>query len=134
TFLKGKASELQQSLVHAVGLAQKNAIRVAKAGMDAGVVHEAAADTFNSLGYSTGVKGGIPHGFIHSTGHGVGLGLHEPIRVAPAGGKLIAGNVVTIEPGLYYPGLGGVRIEDVVAITQTGTQRLSNYHYAWQIA
>jgi len=64
-------------------------------------------------------------GFFHGTGHGLGLDIHE----APSFGQrnrniLRAGNVVTVEPGLYYAGMGGVRLEDVVIVTKTGCKNL----------
>ncbi len=72
-------------------------------------------------------------GFFHGTGHGLGLEVHEPPRVSSVSQKLKAGHVVTVEPGLYYRGLGGVRIEDVVAITVRGNERLSNFPYPLEI-
>jgi Xaa-Pro aminopeptidase len=68
---------------------------------------------------------GRMQGFFHGTGHGLGLDIHE----APSFGlrsknRLKAGNVVTVEPGLYYQGMGGVRLEDVVFVTKTGCRNL----------
>jgi Xaa-Pro aminopeptidase len=56
---------------------------------------------------------------MHNLGHGVGLQVHELPTVGPAGKELVAGNVITIEPGLYYPGIGGVRLEDIGVVTKT---------------
>ena len=72
------------------------------------------------------MRGGLPVGFIHGTGHGVGLEIHEPPTLAKVDGTLRAGMVVTVEPGLYYPELGGVRIEDTVVVTAQGCQRLGH--------
>ena len=59
-------------------------------------------------------------GFFHGTGHGLGLQIHEPPSISPRPPTLRAGHVVTVEPGLYYLGLGGVRIEDVALVTADG--------------
>jgi Xaa-Pro aminopeptidase len=83
---------------------------------------------FDENGYKTGVKAGRRQGFFHSTGHGLGLELHEePARIGPRDFVLKAGNVVTVEPGLYYKDIGGVRIEDVVYVTKKGCEILSGY-------
>jgi Xaa-Pro aminopeptidase len=68
---------------------------------------------------------GKPQGFIHSTGHGLGLDVHEAPRVSKLSQQLKAGHVVTVEPGLYYEKLGGIRIEDVVYVTKTGCEVLT---------
>jgi Xaa-Pro aminopeptidase len=57
---------------------------------------------------------------VHNLGHGVGLQVHELPTVGPAGTVLATGNVITVEPGLYYPGIGGVRLEDIGAVTARG--------------
>ena len=64
-------------------------------------------------------------GFIHSTGHGVGLDIHELPGVGENGVLLEAGNVITIEPGLYYPEIGGIRLEDMVLVTENGCENLT---------
>lgn len=133
TLLKGKANEAQKQLVHAVHEAQKAALGVIKAGVSGKKVHEAVVGYFEKAGYTTGVVDGVPQGFIHSTGHGLGLDVHEEPRLGKIGGKLKVGNVVTVEPGLYYPGVGGCRIEDVVWVKKAGIEFLSDFHYDWMI-
>jgi Xaa-Pro aminopeptidase len=67
-------------------------------------------------------------GFFHGTGHGLGLEIHEAPRVSPTTNDVLrSGQVVTVEPGLYYPEVGGVRLEDVALITRTGTKNLTKF-------
>ena len=133
TFLKGKASSEQKALVATVREAQQKAIAIAKAGIRGDEIHALVNNTFLEKGYKTSKTEKGYQGFFHGTGHGLGLDIHEAPRVSLNAGPLENGHVVTIEPGLYYPGLGGVRIEDVIAITKDGCQLLSDFHYNWQI-
>jgi Xaa-Pro aminopeptidase len=79
------------------------------------------------------MRDGVPQGFIHSTGHGVGLDIHEAPSISPSGGPLQEGNVITIEPGLYYKGLGGVRIEDTVVVTSDGCSLLARCRKEFEV-
>jgi Xaa-Pro aminopeptidase len=91
-------------------------------------------ETFDAAGYKTTHGKNGSTGFFHGTGHGLGLEVHEAPRVSGAlSCPLPAGSVVTIEPGLYYPGLGGCRIEDVVQVTARGAKLLSKHSYDWEI-
>jgi Xaa-Pro aminopeptidase len=90
---------------------------------------------FTTGGYETKTTSKGSVGFFHGTGHGLGLAVHEAPRVsAPVHTALKLGAVVTVEPGLYYPGLGGCRIEDVAWLTETGHRLLSKHSYAWELA
>ena len=135
TFLKGKASEAQKKLVATVHKAQKVGLSSVKAGVDGRSIHAKINAVFTEAGYETKETESGWVGFFHGTGHGLGLAIHEAPRVngtyAP---KLRKGTVITVEPGLYYPGLGGCRIEDVVQVTSKGSTMLSKLHYRWQIA
>ncbi|MEI2727225.1 MAG: M24 family metallopeptidase [Verrucomicrobiota bacterium] len=97
-------------------------------------VHHAVLDYFAQEGYKTGRRLGRMEGFFHGTGHGVGLEIHEAPRLGQhSTGNLLAGQVVTVEPGLYYPELGGVRLEDVALVTQTGARNLTQFEKALEL-
>jgi Xaa-Pro aminopeptidase len=99
--------------------------RRVKDGADGQAIHREIQALFDARGYTTGVKGGRMQGFFHGTGHGLGLQIHEPPSISIRPSILRAGHVVTVEPGLYYLGLGGVRIEDVALVTRTGSRNLT---------
>ncbi|ABS55006.1 peptidase M24 [Methanoregula boonei 6A8] len=111
TVSKGKPSQKITEMYEAVKEAQQIGIATIKAGVSGADVHNAVVDYFKSRGYESDTRG-----FIHNLGHGVGLQVHELPTVGPAGGALEAGSVVTVEPGLYYPGVGGIRLEDMGAV------------------
>jgi len=125
TVVRGRASEAQRRLWETVREAQMHAIKAMKPGADGGGIHDAVKDFFTANGYPTGLQNGRQTGFFHGTGHGLGLEIHEEPRFARTIFK--PGQVITVEPGLYYPGLGGVRIEDVVTVTGTGVRMLSRF-------
>lgn len=134
TFLKGTATEPQKKLVATVREAQKRALERIKAGVSGAEVHNTVVTYFEKEGYKAKREGDVYQGFFHGTGHGLGLDVHEPPRVNATNKEgLKAGTVVTVEPGLYYPGIGGCRIEDVVWVDGNGYEMLSNCHYAWHI-
>lgn len=133
TYLKGRASEAQRKLVATVLDAQRVALRMIRAGVDGRDVHEQVNFMFARAGYETkhGQSGSV--GFIHGTGHGLGLAIHEQPRLSTASCQLKRGSVVTVEPGLYYPGLGGCRWEDVAQVTAVAPRLLSRHPYDWEI-
>ena len=123
TVVRGRASEAQRRLWDTVRAAQRLAIRGIKPGVPGLEVHRAVQEFFAARGYPTEQKRGRWTGFFHGTGHGLGLDLHEEPRLGAT--TFRAGQVFTVEPGLYYPGLGGARHEDVVAVTSSGCRQLS---------
>ena len=96
-----------------------------KPGADGKAIHREIQELFQARGYATGLKGGRMQGFFHGTGHGLGLQIHEAPSIGVRGTVMRPGHVVTVEPGLYYLGLGGVRIEDVALVTATGSRNLT---------
>jgi Xaa-Pro aminopeptidase len=123
TVVRGKASEAQMQLWEVCLLGQKLALGNLRSGADGGAIHREVTEFFRDNGYPTARLAGRWTGFFHGTGHGLGLDLHEAPRFGA--GKLRTGQVFTIEPGLYIPGIGGVRHEDVALITKTGHKLLS---------
>jgi Xaa-Pro aminopeptidase len=125
TVVRGKASfalhELYAIVHEGVRLGHSR-LRDGAFGMD---VHREIQALFERQGYRTGVKDGRMQGFFHGTGHGVGLQIHEAPSIGKRPSTLRAGHVVTVEPGLYYLGLGGVRIEDMALVTKAGSRCLT---------
>lgn len=134
TYLKGRASDAQRKLVATVHAGQKLGLRTIRAGLNGRKVHEAIVALFEKEGFETTRDEHGSRGFFHGTGHGLGLDVHEYPRVSAVDNILKKGHVVTVEPGLYYPGLGGCRIEDVVHVTATGNELLSRHPYRWELA
>lgn len=134
TFLKGTASDAQRRLVRTVKRGHELAMRMIRPGITGGKVQEAVESFFAKEGYKTIKNSREPEGFFHALGHGVGLEIHEGPAIRPgAKGKLKKGMIVTVEPGLYYRGLGGVRIEDVVHVIEGGNEKISSAPYMWEI-
>lgn len=133
TYLKGRASEGQKALYNTVFEAEQEAIKEHRSGKSATLIYKSVREKFDAAGYPTRKENGVPVGFIHGLGHGLGLAVHEPPRVNPSGSRLRSGQVITVEPGLYYPGLGGVRVEDVVRVRKGDPEMLSQHGYRWLI-
>ncbi|MCC6741221.1 MAG: aminopeptidase P family protein [Planctomycetia bacterium] len=128
TWVKGKASDMVRRMDAAVKAACETAFRTIKAGVESTDVHKAVQKTIEDSGFKTETINGKPQGFFHGTGHGIGLDVHESPGMGKRGSTLKAGMVVTVEPGLYYPGAGGLRIEDDVVVTTDGCVNLCSYH------
>ncbi len=118
TVFVGGATERQQTVYEVVLRAQEAALDRVRPGVTGAEVDAAARDIIEAAGYGAN--------FGHGTGHGVGLNIHEGPRLSRTGSEeeLQAGMVVTVEPGIYIPGWGGVRIEDTVLVTSGGCEVL----------
>ena len=125
TVVRGRASEQQRKLWEAVKAGQTLALKRIKAGVDGMSIHQAITELFERRGFPTEVRNGRRVGFFHGTGHGLGLEIHEYPRLQKV--VLKAGQCLTVEPGLYYPGIGGARIEDVVIVEKDGCRILSKF-------
>ena len=132
TFVKGEPNEGFRKMYDAVLESQGAALSMIKAGVNGRDVHRKVADVLHEAGYKTNVHDQEPgkpltEGFFHGTGHGVGLEIHEAPRIAPVDEELIPGDVVSVEPGVYDPEIGGVRIEDLVVVTEDGCRNLTRF-------
>ncbi len=132
TFVKGDPNEELRRMYDAVLESQEAALAMIGPGVNGRDVHRKVADVLHEAGYKTNVHDQEPgkpltEGFFHGTGHGVGLEIHEAPRLAPVDEDLIPGDIVSVEPGLYYPEVGGVRIEDLVVVTEDGCRNLTRF-------
>lgn len=125
TVVRGKASPKLKKMYAAVLEGQEIAFRMIRHGADGRKIHQAIQRRFQALGFPTGNTNGRMQGFFHGTGHGVGLEIHEPPRIGGVKDILKAGQIVTVEPGLYYEDAGGVRLEDMVLVTRKGCRNLT---------
>jgi Xaa-Pro aminopeptidase len=115
----------------------KDALETSTAGVKPGVngrkLYEEVCDIFHEAGYKTQLHKEpgevLEDGFFHGLGHGVGLEVHELPSLGRIGHDLIPGDVVTVEPGLYRSGYGGLRLEDLVLVTKDGHEVLTDYPY-----
>ncbi|HET7625976.1 MAG TPA: M24 family metallopeptidase, partial [Verrucomicrobiae bacterium] len=134
TVVRGHASEAIRKLYDTVLRGQKLAFEKVRANCATAEVHKTVQDFFESQGYKTGKRNGRMEGFFHGTGHGLGLDIHEAPRMGSnSTGILKTGMVVTVEPGLYYPDLGGVRLEDVALVTNRAPRNLTRFEKILEI-
>src|SRR5258708_27740498 len=125
TVVRGRANDAQRKLWETVKEGQELALREIRAGIDGMKIHKAIQALFKKRGYPTEVRKGKNVGFFHGTGHGLGLEIHEYPRLQKV--TLKDRQCLTVEPGLYYPGLGGVRHGDGEVVTETRCKILSRF-------
>ena len=134
TVVKGRADGGLRKLYHTVRQGQDLAFEQMRNKASCREIHQQVQDFFTKEGYKTGRKDGRMQGFFHGTGHGLGLEIHEAPRVSPTSTEVLAtGQVVTVEPGLYYLELGGVRLEDVALITSNGPRNLTKFEKVLEV-
>jgi Xaa-Pro aminopeptidase len=115
----------------------KEALDSSTAGVKPGVngrsLYEGVCEIFHGAGYKTQLNKDpgevLEDGFFHGLGHGVGLEVHELPSMGRTGQDLVSGDVITIEPGLYRSGYGGLRLEDLVLVTKDGYEVITDYPY-----
>ncbi|MFP8890547.1 M24 family metallopeptidase [Natrialbaceae archaeon A-CW2] len=129
TFVKGEPNQRLRQLYDEVNEALDIALKTVQAGVTGDEVNDRVFTFFEEAGHQSRRKDkDIEGGALHYIGHGVGLDVHELPVCLPGGDELEPGNVITLEPGLYYSGVGGVRIEDVIEVTDDGYRNLTEYH------
>ena len=122
TFVVGKPSEKHMKLYRIVKTAQDKAFEAIKPNVKAANIDGVARKVIADAGYG--------EYFVHGLGHGVGLEVHEPPTLSPDSKDVLAeGNIMTIEPGIYFVGYGGIRIEDTVLLQRNGAEKLTNGPY-----
>jgi Xaa-Pro aminopeptidase len=126
TVVRGRASDKLKEIYATVQAGQQIGFEMVREGANGKDIHQKILSLFEARGFPTGRIKGRMQGFFHGTGHGLGLEIHEPPRIAPVDATLRTGHVVTVEPGLYYLGVGGVRLEDVVVVTAKGNRNLTD--------
>lgn len=133
TFVVGDVDEELREYHRLCKSALERALEAIRPGVPASEVYRVAAEVFEEAGQPTLLSKTpgtvLDEGFFHRLGHGVGLEVHEPPFLAPAGQELVAGDVLAVEPGCYRQGFGGVRLEDTVLVTDHGAEAFGSYSY-----
>ena len=133
TYVVGEPSDEMKEWYTLVKRALETSTAGVKPGVNGRALFELVCDQFHAAGYKTQLNKDpgevLEDGFFHSLGHGVGLEVHELPSMGRTGQDLVPGDVITIEPGLYRSGYGGLRLEDIVLVTDDGYEVLTDYPY-----
>jgi Xaa-Pro aminopeptidase len=134
TFVVGEQPERLVEYHRLCREALERTIAATRPGVSGRALHDIACEVFEAAGYPTqrtkDPAEPLEQGFMHGLGHGIGLEVHEAPAVGMLGrDELVAGDVVTLEPGLYLPGWGGCRLEDLVLVTEDGAENLTDFPY-----
>jgi Xaa-Pro aminopeptidase len=133
TFLKGIPSSEQTKLHNAVKTAHDIAIDMVCGGRPVADLMRKVMSHFESSGFRSDRAASPPYGMFHSLGHGFGLDIHEPPKLGNCDDVLSPGMVITIEPGLYYQNIGGVRVEDDILVLDGSREILTDIPHDWVI-
>lgn len=136
TVCLGQPSAELQKMYDAVLGAQELALSMVKPGAKGEDIQIAVENFFTEHRFITSGKGkefAYAEGFVHSVGHGVSTELHDKPKIGRGGGTLAVGDIITIEPGLYYKHVGGIRIEDMVLVTKEGYRDLTNFSKKFEV-
>ena len=132
-FVVGEIAEELRTYQRLCREALERALDAIRPGVEGRELHRLVCELFHEHGYPTQLSKApgevLENGFFHSLGHGVGLEVHEEPSLGRGGGPLLAGDVVAVEPGLYRSGFGGVRLEDIVLVTDDGHENLGSFPY-----
>jgi Xaa-Pro aminopeptidase len=138
TFVVGNAGDELAEWYALCREALELALAEVRAGADGGAIHRLVSEHFAARGFPTQLTKEpgevLRDGFYHGLGHGVGLQVHESPGLGMLGQELVAGDVITVEPGLYRHGFGGVRVEDLVLVIEDGFERLTDCPYDLEVS
>jgi Xaa-Pro aminopeptidase len=133
TYVVGEPGDEVREYHRLVREALERTTAAARPGVNGRELMQLACDLFNEHGYKTQLHKEpgevLDSGFFHGLGHGVGLEVHEKPALSRAGDDLVPGDVITLEPGLYRAGYGGVRLEDILIVTEDGAEVVTDYPY-----